>query len=376
MNFQKIINSISLRTHKFVNKRRGWKTNRKILVIESDDWGGIRMPNRETYERCLKYGLRVNNSPYNKYDTLASKIDFEHLYSILIQHKDMNGNHPIITANTIVANPDFEKIEKSDFTNYYYESFTDTIKKYPNASFESWVEGIENKLFYPQLHGREHLNIARWLKYLQKPSKELLFAFDNRLFGIGPTISNEGNPSFVQAFDETHYLESEPLSKILTEACELFESIFNYRSQSFIATNYIWNEEVEKYLVQLGVKYLQTDGVQRTNYGNKYHYLGKKNTYNQFYMVRNVIYEPSSNDNYDWNGNALRQIKEAFNLGKPAVVCMHRVNFIGSIFEENRTKNLKLFDELLKEITTRWPDVEFMHSADLGKLMEYEANNQ
>jgi len=27
----------------------GWRTNRKIVVIESDDWGSVRMPSREVY---------------------------------------------------------------------------------------------------------------------------------------------------------------------------------------------------------------------------------------------------------------------------------------------------------------------------------------
>ena len=28
----------------------GWNSNRKIVVIESDDWGSIRMPSRKIYE--------------------------------------------------------------------------------------------------------------------------------------------------------------------------------------------------------------------------------------------------------------------------------------------------------------------------------------
>ena len=27
----------------------GWRTNRHIVVIESDDWGSIRMPSKEVY---------------------------------------------------------------------------------------------------------------------------------------------------------------------------------------------------------------------------------------------------------------------------------------------------------------------------------------
>mgnify|MGYP000999890125 CR=1 FL=1 len=31
----------------------GWRTNRKIVVIESDDWGSVRMRSREVYDRLI-----------------------------------------------------------------------------------------------------------------------------------------------------------------------------------------------------------------------------------------------------------------------------------------------------------------------------------
>jgi hypothetical protein len=55
---------------------------------------------------------------------------------------------------------------------------------------------------------------------------------------------------------------------------------------------------------------------------------------------------------------------------KPATISMHRLNVIGGLVEENRTCNLALLKQLLKEIVKRWPDVEFMNSAELGQLIE------
>ena len=34
---------------KYYINLRGWKTNRKIVVIESDDWGSIRMASLKSY---------------------------------------------------------------------------------------------------------------------------------------------------------------------------------------------------------------------------------------------------------------------------------------------------------------------------------------
>lgn len=375
MNITQLRNSAEYRALKYINERRGWKTDRKIIVIESDDWGSIRMPDREVYEKCVQHGFRVDKSHYNKYDSLASNQDFEHLYSVLSKYKDRNNNSPVITANTLVANPDFESIKANRFSRYYYERFTDTIDRYDNCSVAAWNEGMDQGIFYPQLHGREHLNIARWMEHLQSPSKEMLFAFNNCLIGLGPSITNNKLPSFVQAFDQPHYLADNSIEVILKDAVSIFEDVFGYQSKSFIAPNYIWNKRIEDVLANLNVKYLQGGMVQKINSKkNIYHYLGQENSFGQLYLTRNVIYEPSSDLKKDWNSLALKQIKRAFKLNKPAIICMHRVNFIGSIFEKNRINNLKLFNGLLSQIVQIWPEIEFMNTAQLGDLIASDAD--
>ncbi len=360
-----------VRSVSFINQFRGFKTNRKIVVIESDDWGSIRMPNRETYERSLKKGIRVDKCIYCKYDTLASKDDLSALYAILQRHKDVNNNYPIITANTIVGNPDFEKIEKSDYKEYHFELFTKTLKSYPNRSFDLWKQGMDEGLFYPQLHGREHLNLGRWLKLLQNGSKEMHFAFENNFFGISSIISNEKNPSLMAALDYDDDFGKKLALQSIEGAAEIFEKIFGYKSKSFIAQNYVWDEYIEEVLATREVEYLQGSFINKTaNQGNRYSYIGKKNKFDQIYTARNVIFEPAGDFSDNIVGKAINQIERAFKLNKPAIISSHRVNFIGSIFEENRTRNLKLLDELLNQVFKRWPNVEFMHSVQLGDLIK------
>lgn len=36
----------------------GLKTKQKIVVIESDDWGSIRMPNKKTYDKLQQRGIK------------------------------------------------------------------------------------------------------------------------------------------------------------------------------------------------------------------------------------------------------------------------------------------------------------------------------
>ena len=146
----------------------GWRTKRKIIVIESDDWGSIRMPSKKVLNQLDKKGFIPNNDYYNRFDSLASENDLSNLFEILSSVKDKNENPAIITANTIVANPDFKKIAGSNFREYKYELFTETLKKYPKHknSFNLWKEGMNNNLFHPQFHGRDHVNITAWMNKL------------------------------------------------------------------------------------------------------------------------------------------------------------------------------------------------------------------
>jgi hypothetical protein len=356
----------------------GWRTRRKIVVIESDDWGSIRMPSKEVYHALLKAGIPVDKCPYNKYDSLASEQDLVNLFEVLQSVKDQYGNPAVITANTIVANPDFEKIEASGFREYAYEPFTATLKRYPRhaGAFGLWKEGIASKVFYPQLHGREHLNIHLWMKVLQSGSKETKLAFDHRLFGISAAITTEKRGNFMPALDFDTETEKALKPAIIREAGALFEKIFAFPSRSFIAPSYTWSSDLESTLFHSGIRYLQGIPYQKepqigqAGYKKKLHYLGQKNKYGQVYLVRNCFFEPSLDNNKEATvAECLSRIKTAFAWGKPAIIGSHRLNYIGFIDEHNRDSNLELFRSLLTAIVKKWPDVEFMTSDQLGDLI-------
>ena len=86
----------------------GWHSDRKILVIESDDWGSIRMPSKQVDEILRRKGIQVDNSEGWFLDTLENKSDLEHLFDVISNYQDRNGQSPIFTFNTVLGNPDFQ----------------------------------------------------------------------------------------------------------------------------------------------------------------------------------------------------------------------------------------------------------------------------
>ena len=81
------------------------------------------------------------------------------------------------------------------------------------------------------------------------------------------------------------------------------------------------------------------------------------------------MFEPSEKPNKDWVNSCLTEINRAFLWKHPAIICAHRVNFMGGMDVKNRDINLRLFKQLLLEIKKRWPNVEFMSSDKLGDLI-------
>ncbi|MGV3461106.1 MAG: polysaccharide (de)acetylase [Flavobacterium sp.] len=354
----------------------GWKTGRKILVIESDDWGSIRMPNAETYNAMLKLGYPVDIRPFEKYDTLASSSDLTSIFDMLSGIKNNSGQNPVITANTVVANPDFEKIAQSNFENYYYEKFTDTLKRYYPAedTFGVWKQGIDEKLFFPQFHAREHYNTLVWMRLLRENDKDAITAFQHKMAGIPSKERPELGNQLQIALGITQPSDIEMQKEIVSDGLDIFEEIFGYRSESFIAPVYTWSDNLEKTLAEKGVKYLQggklqlipdpETGIIRT----KKHLLGEKNSHGQIYLTRNGYFEPATFSK-DWVGQCIAEIDTAFIWRRPAIVSAHRLNFIGGIDPANREIGIAGLREVLKAVTRKHPTVEFMTTTQLGNLI-------
>lgn len=354
----------------------GKRIKDKIVVFESDDWGSIRMPNRSISSRARAMGINIESSSYTLYDTLASSNDLQALFDVLSEFKDFSGNHPIITFNTVTANPNFELIAESNFKQYYYEPFTNTLEKYyPKENvFELWQEGIKNGLIQPQFHGREHVNVNLWLELLKAKVHSIQKSFELGFWGVGHENYKEHSKIKLQATYDTNTISDLDFHKgSIASGLHLFESIFGFRSISFIPNNFIFHKELLKNtLLENGVNVLQ---------GMKYHvnplfgnekreYKRRKNGFDgEFYnLVRNCVFEPSQEKSKnDVVNTCLAQISNAFSFRKPAIITAHRLNFIGSLDEKNRKENLDLFRILLAKIIEKWPDVQFFSSDDYVK---------
>jgi hypothetical protein len=358
----------------------GWHTNRKFLIIESDDWGSLRMPSKEAFYKLKKLNLGVEDDLFNRFDSLENSVDLTKLMEILDKHRDKNGNPLCITANTIMSNPDFEKINESGFQSYHRVGLDESYKRYSDGSLAvaAISEAIKQKFFSPQFHGREHLNVPLWIEALRSGDTTTLSAFREHVFSLRTNFKIGIKQNYMASFEACVTNDNTKIKESLREGLQLFEEYFQVKSKTIIAPCYIWNEVVEEVSADAGVSGIQgipyqylstTKGVRR-----KLHYTGQVNKYGQIYLVRNAFFEPTLEGRKEVVGDCLNRIGIAFQWKKPAIIGSHRVNYMGSLVESNRDKNLKLLDSLLIQVKKQWPDVEFISSDQLVGFMK-DGNN-
>jgi hypothetical protein len=349
----------------------GSKVRGKYVIFECDDWGGIRMPSAKVYKKMLNAGIPIHNNRFNKYDILANKQDLEQLFEVLLSVKDKNGHPAVMTPVVNVANPDFIKIKASGFTEYYYEPFTETLRKYYAGEdiFKMWKEGIAQGIFTPESHGREHISVQHWLQKLREGDKMLIYAFDHEFVSVPVNGVHKAILEFRPEFYFNHPSQIAFFKNSIPDGINLFKKLFGYIPNAFVPSNSIFHPLLEKVIAESGIKNLYVKHFnpvpdKNGNLKMKYYRIGKLTSFGLKYYTRNCVFEPTD-PAYRGICHTLRQIETAFRWGKPAIISTHRVNFVGGIEEKNRLKGLFELKLLLKEIINKWTDVEFKSSENM-----------
>lgn len=355
----------------YLGQRLDWKTNRKLLVFESDDWGSLYLPNAARIQSLEQAGiLLANRTGYLRFDCLENRADLQSLFDLLSQFSDIHGNPARITFNTVMGNPDFEKIQQSGFQHYFFQHFFESYVEHNGEDCRDlWTAGRAARLFVPQFHAREHINVPRWMGDLRNGREDTRIAFENRYYCL--TRSTQSPVDYLTAFWPDSVEQLREIKSITADGLQIFKETFGFRSTTFVACCFVLPKEVECLTAKYGVKLIQTQrryrapiaGLKASNFRSRYS--GQVNRWGQTYSVRNVIFEPALDESIDWTDLAFQQIVNAFKRRVPAVVSTHRVNFVGGRSLKNRERSLKLLGALLKKVMQEFSDIEFISSDEL-----------
>lgn len=348
---------------------RGLRLNQKIVVIESDDWGSSRMHNKSAL-KVISRKVDLSKNPFANSDGLERRNDLEVLFGVLNSVKDVNQRAAVITALSLCGNPDFDQTNTDG--NYHLQTLSDTYREYGEDDLlEFWLkEGVSENLLYPQFHGREHLHPERWMNAISDLRNPENLAFQNRsILGLE---SGDRNQEFLAAFEYRNEEDQRKIEMRTKDGLDRFENIFGFRSISFCPSQSIFGPHLHKTLIEGGVQFCQAgqhleprgEGLVERNL-----FWGAGSADGLKFWRRNCTFEPYKNHKVDHVNNCLAEIYLAFKFGKPAVINSHRINYTSRIRTDIRDSSLKGLERLLKEIIRKWPDVEFMNSAELANLM-------
>ena len=367
-------NTIALNLKNIVGK----KTRRKLVAIYADDFGSTRVKDKKAYDKLLQSGVAVDKTRYG-YDTLCTTQDLQMLFDILTSVKDSQGQYACITPFANIANPDFDKIRQSGFSQYFREPFKTTLNKYGPAysgAFDLWEQGITEGFFMPEYHGTEHINVRKFMNALQDRHRSTMLAFDNECVCTPSLPDDTSIKNNTAVFDIDKASDNMFLKEDIVIGLNMFEQLLGYRSTQFTPGAGIYSPLLHKDLAENGIRTIHVNRWKAYPLGDgkyvkRFLYNGKKNEAGQSYIVRNCPFETFF-DNRSQNHNAvatcLKNIEAAFRWHAPALISTHRVNFTGAIEPTHRNETLKQFSILLHEIVRRWPEVEFVSGRKLDEI--------
>lgn len=353
----------------FHTNLKGNAVKNKIVVFESDDWGSIRISSKANQDFLSLKGIDFSEDQYSMYDGLEKDDDVDLLADTLLGFKNVEGKNPKFTLNTVTANPDFNKIKNSDFSEYFFESASSTYKKYIGSSLvlSKIRRGIDERIFMPQFHSREHVNVDLWMNLLRTNNKFFREAFECGIFALGRKYTNEYGKHIAATYDIEN---SQLVESSIIEGYDIFKQLFGFNSISYIPNNYVWNPKWNGFLKNVGVNHIQSmkyillpKSFNNSNRQMVRIYNGKISEFGQTYAVRNCTFEPLNAD-YSLN-KVLKEIQISFLLNKPAIVSTHRANYTSRISFKTRDKSIIELKKLLKEILKRWPNVKFLNTVEL-----------
>ena len=344
------------------------RSDQRIVVFESDDWGSQRVPSKAARDRLLAQGILSGKSAYDQ-ETLENAEDVATLCEVLGSVRDADGLPAVFSCFVNPANPDFDRIRESDFEGYFWEPTSQTLERRGDraAVQAAWQSGRAAGLVDLEYHGREHLQVRLWMDFLRS-SSVVRAGFELGYY----SVACEPVPPTIRGFRAAYFFESPDeipaMERIVVDGARLFEEEYGVRPHVFCAPNNVFHPELYRAVKTAGcnvivrhARNLQPDGRGGVTqvWGNR-----RVREAGLSWYGRNAIFEPEQGYGIE---HALRGIRSAFAWGVPAIVSTHRVNYVGGIDPRVRDRGARELGALLKAITKTWPDVHFMSSRALAK---------
>jgi hypothetical protein len=290
----------------------------------------------------------------------------------LARQNDSVNRSAVASMYFVVANVDFEKVAQSNYREIATRALADGFPgrwRRPGL-LDAYAHGIAQGTIYAGLHGATHFcrtavqreldaggERAELLQTLWKAETPYIFW---RMPWVGYEYWDPERPS------EVRHLPADVQFTAVNEAVKGLQRMFQSAPISACAPGYRADVNTHRAWKAAGVKSVQNGpGAIRAPRFDRYNLLN---------VYRNISFEPSVDPHFSVE-QCLRSAAECFARGIPAVLSTHSINCHSSL-KSFRSSTLRFLHEFLAEVKKRFPDLLYLHDADLYDLItrgEYQA---
>lgn len=345
----------------------GFHFDRPLLLLQSDDWGRVGLRDREGFDELRAAGIALGERPYDFY-TLETSEDLSALRGMLKSHRDSAGSPPCVEMNFIAANLDCQKAMSGEF------SFLPLAEGFPRGwrrpnLVEGYRSGIADGVFAPALHGTSHFCRPAVERAASNPERgKLLRVFwRSRTPYIHWRMPWIGYEYWDPEKDAAEcFLDFGAQKNSIGQTVGAFAKLFSSLPRSACAPGYRANDDTHRAWSEHGIRIAQNGpGTLMPPYFGRHDLL---------HLTRTVGFEPAVDPGFSLDA-CLEQAERCFALGIPAIVSVHSINFHSTV-RDFRSRTLKLLDQFLRTLESRYADLLYLRDEDLYQLINKGASEK
>jgi pimeloyl-ACP methyl ester carboxylesterase len=311
-----------------------------VLILESDDWG---------------YGPPVQ----------AERLD--RIAAVLARFRDALGSHPVTTLGVVLGGPDTARIRADHCRAYHRMTLTDPRLA---AVREAMLRGAARGVFALQLHAMEHFWPACMMRRAAVDGKIRRWLTD-AAFPATEELPSELQSRWIDATELPSVpLPMDEVMPAATTEVDTFTAVFGAKPEVVVPPTFVWDDTVESAWARAGARVVVTPGVRnesrdangRIVAGERTFFNAETGPLGVSYVVRDCYLEPSLGVTHQ---RTLEQLRASTRAGRPTLVEMHRLNFLGD--EASTQTALDEVRRLLEIAQEEFPTLRFMSTATLAR---------
>ncbi len=342
----------------------GFHFDQPLVILQSDDWGRVGLRDRSGLEQLQSAGLALGERPYDCY-SLETASDLAALSEVLKRHRDSTGRQACMQMNFILANLDFARMSAEGFREIHLLPLAEGLPQgwERPGLLDSYRQGISEGVFYPALHGTTHFC---------RSAVERNLASDGERARLLLTLWRAGTPYIhwrmpwvgyeywdPEKADDERFLPEDGQRELIGQAIGLFAKMFSSLPRSACAPGYRADYSTHRAWAQHGIRVAQGGpGALLPPHFVRYGLL---------HLSRTVEFEPAVDAGFSVEG-CLRQAENCFELGIPAIVSVHAINFHSTV-RDFRTRSVQVLDEFLTALESKHSDLLYLHDEDVHELV-------